>query len=252
MGEKWVSDDYSYLYKGLSINILKLQALFLTKKINMDNTQQARQNSIDSQIRPWGGLNYIANNALRDIPREVFVPEAYKNLAFADIEIPLNKQAKMFSPKIEGRLLNALNIKPHETVLEIGTGSGYLTAVAAKLCKSITSVEIDEELSSGAKEKLNELNINNAQLTAGDASQGWQSNDFFDVVIVGSAVPEITGRYFHLLNVGGRIFVVEGKGNAMTAKLITRISEHEWETEALFETHLSTMQGLEAIKSFEF
>ena len=252
VSEKWVSDDYSYLYKGLSINILKLQALFLTKKINMDNTQQARQNSIDSQIRPWGGLNYIANNALRDIPREVFVPEAYKNLAFADIEIPLNKQAKMFSPKIEGRLLNALNIKSHETVLEIGTGSGYLTAVVAKLCKSITSVEIDEALSNGAKEKLNELNINNAQLTAGDASQGWQSNDFFDVVIVGSAVPEITGRYFHLLNVGGRIFVVEGKGNAMTAKLITRISENEWETEALFETHLSTMQGLEAIKSFEF
>ncbi|VVH59619.1 Protein-L-isoaspartate O-methyltransferase (EC [uncultured Gammaproteobacteria bacterium] len=158
----------------------------------------------------------------------------------------------MFSPKIEGRLLDALNIKSHETVLEIGTGSGYLTAVVAKLCQSITSVEINEELSDSAKEKLNALNINNAQLTLGDGSQGWQSNDFFDVVIVGSAVPDITGRYFHLLNVGGRIFVVEGKGNAMTAKLITRISEHEWETEALFETHLNTMQGLETTKNFEF
>jgi protein-L-isoaspartate(D-aspartate) O-methyltransferase len=218
----------------------------------MNNIQQARQNAIDSQIRPWGGLNYIANNALRDIPREVFAPEAYKNLAFADIEIPLSDKAKMFSPKIEGRLLNALNIRPHETVLEIGTGSGYLTAVVAKLCKSITSVEIDDQLSNNAKEKLNALNIDNAQLEVGDASQGWQSNDFFDVVIVGSAVPEITGRYFHLLNVGGRIFVVEGRGNAMSAKLITRISEHEWETEALFETHLITMQGLETTTSFEF
>ncbi|SHE21297.1 Protein-L-isoaspartate O-methyltransferase [Bathymodiolus brooksi thiotrophic gill symbiont] len=218
----------------------------------MTNIQQARQNAIDSQIRPWGGLNYIANNALKNIPREDFVPEAYKNLAFADIEIPLSSKAKMFSPKIEGRLLDALNIQQNETVLEVGTGSGYLTAVIAKLCKSITSIEIDEELSGNAQEKLKILNINNVQLEVGDASQGWQSNDFFDVVIISSAVPKITGHYFHLLNVGGRIFVVEGTGNAMSAKLITRISEHEWETKALFETHLNTMQGLETAVSFEF
>lgn len=216
------------------------------------NTQQARQNAIDSQIRPWGGLNYIANNALREIPREDFVPEVYKNLAFADIEIPLNDKAKMLSPKIEGRLLDALNIQNNENVLEIGTGSGYLTAVVAKLCKSITSVEIDEELSHSAKEKLNALNIDNVELKVGDASEGWQSNSFFDVVIVGSSMPKIIKRYLHLLNVGGRIFVVEGKGNAMSAKLITRISEHEWGTKSLFETHLSTMQGLEEINRFEF
>lgn len=216
------------------------------------NTKQARSNAIDQQIRPWGGLNYIANNALRSTPREDFVPEKYQNLAFADIEIPLSSKAKMLSPKIEGRLLNALNIKKDETVLEIGTGSGYLTAVISKLCKSITSIEIDEELSNSAQEKLNSLNINNTQLEVGDASKGWNSNDFFDVVIVGAAVPKITGRYFHLLNVGGRIFVVEGQGNAMQAKLITRISEHKWKTQSLFETHLDTMQGLEVVESFEF
>jgi len=217
----------------------------------MDITQ-ARSNAIDQQIRPWGGLNYIANNALRDTPREGFVPEKYQNLAFADIEIPLSNKAKMLSPKIEGRLLDALNIKKDETVLEVGTGSGYLTAVISKLCKSITSIEIDEELSNNAQERLNTLNINNAQLEVGDASKGWNSNDFFDVVIVGAAVPKITGRYFHLLNVGGRIFVVEGQGNAMRAKLITRISEHKWETQSLFETHLDTMQGLESTKTFKF
>ncbi|MEO1890597.1 MAG: rRNA adenine N-6-methyltransferase family protein, partial [Candidatus Thioglobus sp.] len=150
------------------------------------------------------------------------------------------------------RLLDALNIKKDETVLEVGTGSGYLTAVISKLCKSITSIEIDEKLSNNAQERLNTLNINNAQLEVGDASKGWNSNDFFDVVIVGAAVPKITGRYFHLLNVGGRIFVVEGQGNAMRAKLITRISEHKWETQSLFETHLDTMQGLESTKTFEF
>ena len=218
----------------------------------MMDTSQARQNTINSQIRPWGGLNYIANNALRDIPREQFVPEAYQNLAFADIEIPLTDKAKMLSPKIEGRLLDALNIQKDETVLEIGTGSGYLTAVVSQLCQSITSIEIDETLSASAQEKLDALNITNAQLEVGDASQGWHSNDFFDIVIVGSAVPKITGRYFHLLNVGGRIFVVEGTGSAMSAKLITRISEHKWETKTLFETQLDTMQGLETAESFEF
>jgi len=218
----------------------------------MDITQ-ARSNAIDQQIRPWGGLNYIANNALRSTPREDFVPEKYQNLAFADIEIPLNSKAKMLSPKIEGRLLDALNIKKNETVLEVGTGSGYLTAVISKLCKSITSIEIDEALSNAAQEKLATLNISNAQLEVGDASKGLQrSNNFYDVVVIGASVPKITGRFFHLLNVGGRIFVVEGQGNAMHAKLITRISEHKWDTQSLFETHLDTMQGLEAAQSFEF
>ncbi|KAA0446918.1 MAG: protein-L-isoaspartate O-methyltransferase [Candidatus Thioglobus sp.] len=207
---------------------------------------------MNSQIRPWGGLNYIANNALMDTPREFFVADDYKNLAFADIEIPLTAGAKMFSPKIEGRLLDALDIKQNETVLEIGTGSGYLTAVVAKLCKSITSIEIDEALSQSAQAKITDLGVENAILEVGDASKGWRSKEFFDVVIVGSSVPKITGRYFHLLNVGGRIFVVEGAGNAMQAKLITRISEHEWQTKSLFETHLDAMCGLEFVEQFKF
>ncbi|BBB23623.1 protein-L-isoaspartate(D-aspartate) O-methyltransferase [Isorropodon fossajaponicum endosymbiont JTNG4] len=216
------------------------------------NTNQARKNVIEQQIRPWGGLNYIANNALKDTPREDFVPEKYKNLTFADIEIPLTNKAKMLFPKIEGRLLDALNIQKHETVLEVGTGSGYLTAVLSKLCKSVTSIEIDETLSHSAQEKINALGIDNVNLKVGDASKGWHSDDFFDMVIVGSSVPKITGRYFHLLNVGGRIFVIEGTGNIMSAKLITRISEHKWDTKSLFETQLDPMQGLESSASFEF
>ncbi len=218
----------------------------------MDITQ-ARKNAIDNQIRPWGGLNYIANNALKDIPREEFVPEGYKNLAFADIEIPLTDKAKMLTPKIEGRLLDALNIKKNETVLEVGPGSGYLTAVLSKLCRSVTSIEIDEELSNGAKEKLKDLNISNVTLEVGDASKGWQrSTDFFDVDVIGTSVPKITGRFFHLLNVGGRIFVVEGTGKAMSAKIITRLNEHKWETKSLFETQLDVMQGLEKSAKFNF
>ncbi|WP_024792130.1 protein-L-isoaspartate O-methyltransferase family protein [Candidatus Ruthturnera calyptogenae] len=216
------------------------------------NTRQARENVIEQQIRPWGGLNYIANNALKDTQREDFVPEKYKNLTFADIEIPLTDKAKMLFPKIEGRLLDALNIQRDETVLEVGTGSGYLTVVLSKLCKSVTSIEINEALSHSAQEKINVLGIDNINLKVGDASKGWYSDDFFNVVIVGSSVPKITGRYFHLLNVGGRIFVIEGTGNIMSAKLITRISEHKWNTKSLFETQLDPMQGLESSASFEF
>ncbi len=218
----------------------------------MSNIQQARQNAIDSQIRPWGGLDYVANNALRDIPREFFVPKTYKNLAFADIEIPLSDKAKMFSPKIEGRLLDALNIKSNESVLEIGTGSGYLTAVVAKLCKSVVSIEIDEALSNNAKEKLSALNIDNVSLKVGDASKGWYANGSFDVVIIGSAMPKITKQYLNLLNIEGRIFAIEGQGSVMSAKLITRLSKHEWEVRSLFETQLDTMQGLEVTTRFEF
>ena len=215
--------------------------------------KQAKKNSIDNQIRPWGGLDYIANNALRSIPREEFVPEHYKNLAFADIEIPLTDKAKMLSPKVEGRLLDALKIQKNETVLEVGTGSGYLTAVLSKLCQSVTSIEIDETLSQGAQEKLNSLNIKNATLEVGDASKGWRrSTEFFDVVVISTSVPKITGRFFHLLNVGGRIFVVEGSGKAMSAKVITRLSEHKWTTKSLFETQLDVMQGLEKSAEFEF
>lgn len=214
---------------------------------------QARKNAIDNQIRPWGGLDYIANNALRDIPREDFVPDNYKNLAFADIEIPLTDKAKMLSPKVEGRLLDALHIRKNETVLEVGTGSGYLTAVLSKLCQSVTSIEIDETLSSSAQQKLKELDIKNVSFEVGDASKGWKrSTDFYDVVVISTSVPKITGRFFHLLNVGGRIFVVEGTGKAMSAKIITRLSEHKWETKSLFETQLDVMQGLETAAKFKF
>lgn len=224
------------------------------------NIDQARINAIKQQVRPWGGLNYLANDALQKTPRELFVPEKYQDLVFADIEIPLEVQTKagtkqvasMFSPKIEGRILDALNIKPDETALEIGSGSGYLTAVIAKLCRHITSVEINKDLHQLAQEKINQLGIKNVDLVIGDASSGWQTPSFFDAVLVGASVPKIIGRYFHVMKVGGRVFVVEGLGSVMTAKLITRTSEDNWQTKSLFETRLDTMLGLKNVKPFSF
>ena len=131
--------------------------------------KQARKNVIEQQIRPWGGLNIRANQALIDIPRENFVPEEYQNLVFADMEIPLTNSEKMLSPKIEGRILDSLDLKGHEDVLEIGTGSGYLTAVLASLAKSVKSIEIHKELIDAAKEKIDVLNISNVELVNEDA-----------------------------------------------------------------------------------
>lgn len=212
----------------------------------------AKQNAIDQQIRPWGGLNDVANDALKNTPREIFVPEKYQNLAFADIEIPLTDKAKMLFPKIEGRLLACLDIQKNESILEIGTGSGYLTAVLAKLGKKVTSIEIDPVLHNSAKSKLNDLKIDNVQLQIADISRGWQCDDFFDVVVVSASVVKVSKYYLHLLNIGGRIFVVEGVKDDMSAKLITRINEDKWTTKSLFETHLEPMLGLPVVDNFEF
>ncbi len=216
------------------------------------NIDKARDNVIKQQVRTWGGLNYIANNALKKTPRELFVPEKYKKLAFSDIEIPIGYNQLMFAPKIEGRILSALNIQKQETVLEIGTGSGYLTAVIALLCAKITSIDINKELYLLAKKKLSELNIKNIDLLVGDVANIFKNKVFFDVVVIGCAIPKVTRMYFHLLNINGRMFVVEGVSKSMQAKLITRTSDKDWQTEVLFETQLSIMQGLQPTVKFIF
>ena len=121
--------------------------------------KQARKNVIEQQVRPWGGLNVRANQALTDTPRENFVPEEYQKLVFADIEIPLNKVGKMLSPKIEGRILDSLDLKGHENVLEVGTGSGYFTSVLSLLSNSVISIDADKDLHALAKSKINKLNL---------------------------------------------------------------------------------------------
>ena len=216
------------------------------------NTAIAQENVIKEQVRAWGGLNENANQALMDIPRTLFVPDEFKELAFTDMDIPLTDKASMLSPKIEGRILDAMDIKPTDKVLEIGTGSGYLTAVLAKLAHSVTTIEIDEDLSQSAQDKLAELDIKNVLFMIADASHKINTPDFFDIVIISCAVPEITGRYFHLLKVGGKIFVVEGENISAQAKIITRKNDKDWQTKTLFETQLKVMVGLETKQKFNF
>ena len=214
--------------------------------------KQARKNVIEQQIRPWGGLNVRANQALSDIPRENFVPEEYLNLVFADIEIPLIDGAKMFSPKIEGRILDSLDIQGHETVLEIGTGSGYFTSVLAKLSQSVVTIELDEQLSGSAQNKIKDLNLNNITFINDDALAYNFDNEQYDTIVVGCALPNKNESFFRLLKPGGKLFMVVGAINQMQATLVQRTNENEWQSKSLFETHLDYMKGAELSVKFAF
>ena len=214
--------------------------------------KQARKNVIEQQIRPWGGLNIRANQALIDIPRENFVPEEYQNLVFADMEIPLNNSEKMLSPKIEGRILDSLDLKGHEDVLEIGAGSGYFTAVLASLAKSVKSIEIHKELIDAAKEKIDVLNISNVEFVNEDALNLNLGNDKFDTIVVGCALPVISEDLKRALKISGKLFIVVGSKNQMHATLVERIDGDKWKSKSLFETYIDLMNGSEPLPEFTF
>jgi protein-L-isoaspartate(D-aspartate) O-methyltransferase len=214
--------------------------------------KQARKNVIEQQIRPWGGLNIRANQALIDIPRENFVPEEYQNLVFADMEIPLNNSEKMLSPKIEGRILDSLDLQGHEDVLEIGTGSGYFTAVLASLAKSVKSIEIHKELIDAAKEKIDVLNISNVELVNEDALNLNLGNEKFDTIVVGCALPVISEDLKRALKISGKLFIVVGSKNQMHATLVERIDGDKWKSKSLFETYIDLMNGSEPLPEFTF
>ena len=214
--------------------------------------KQARKNVIEQQIRPWGGLNVRANQALSDIPRENFVPEEYLSLVFADIEVPLVGGSKMFSPKIEGRILDSLDIQGHENVLEIGTGSGYFTSVLGKLSQSVVTIELDEQLSELAQYKVKELNLNNITFINDDALAYNFDNEQYDIIVIGCALPNQNEIFFRLLKPGGKLFMVVGALNQMQATLVHRTNENEWLSKSLFETHLDYMKGAEPSVKFSF
>ena len=214
--------------------------------------KKARKNVIEQQIRPWGGLNIRANQALSDIPRENFVPEEYLSLVFADIEVPLVGGAKMFSPKIEGRILDSLDIQGHETVLEIGTGSGYFTSVLAKLSQSVVTIELDEQLNELAQNKVKKLNLNNITFINDDSLAYNFENEQYDTIVIGCALPNKNDDFSHLLKPRGKLFVVVGAINQMQAILVQRTSENDWQSKSLFETHLDYMKGTEPSVKFAF
>lgn len=213
------------------------------------STSTARFNMIEQQIRTWEVLDPKVLDLLNDIPRENFVPDTYKGLAFADLEIPLGNGQTMLSPKVEGRILQALAIKPHETVLEIGTGAGYLTALMAAQAQHVTTIEIDQTIAVKAKLALNQ--ISNVSVLMGDAANGWQQSQYDVIVFTGGLEisPEAAKKQ---LKIAGRLFAVMGEQPAMQAVLIKRIDELSYKTDVLFETCLPYLTNCPAVAKFEF
>jgi protein-L-isoaspartate(D-aspartate) O-methyltransferase len=206
--------------------------------MNEMNFEQARFNMIEQQIRTWEVLDQRVLDVIASTPREDFVPERYRQLAFADINIPLDHGQAMMQPKLEGRILQVLAIQPSDSVLEIGTGSGYLTACLAKLGRNVHSVEIFPELTHAAQKRLAAHAIQNVALRIGDASAGWDVDAPYDVIAVTGSTPVLPPGFQQGLAIGGRLFVVVGQAPAMEALLITRVGENEWTRESLFETVL--------------
>ncbi len=214
------------------------------------NIEQARYNMIEQQVRPWDVLDQRVLDLLAQVPREEFVPKAYRNLAFADINIPLAHDQIMMSPKMEGRLLQALRLNPNDTVLEIGTGSGYFTALLAKLAKHVESVDIFADFTQEAQAKLTTFNINNVYLQTGDAINGWNKEVRYDVIVLTGSVPSLKPHFQEQLNEGGCLFAIVGEEPVMQAQLMTRISATETNLEILFETVLPPLLGAPSTESF--
>jgi protein-L-isoaspartate(D-aspartate) O-methyltransferase len=211
--------------------------------MNRLNLKQARYNMVEQQIRPWEVLDQRVLDLIETMPRDLFVPAAYKNLAYADIEIPLGQGEVMLSPKMEGRILQAVMPKTSDNVLEIGTGSAYLTAILAKYAQHVCSVDIIEEFTRHAENKLSMAGVNNVSLKTGDAVNGWAEHVPYDVIVLTGSLPVLPDSYRQQLTIGGRLFVVSGEFPIMEACLITRLSDTEWHTEVLFETDLPPLRG---------
>lgn len=214
------------------------------------NLEQARHNMIVQQIRPWEVMDDQVLDLIMRTPREDFVPPQYRNLAFTDMEIPLGHGQMMMPPRLEARMLQALAVEPDESVLEIGTGSGYVTALLAQLARHVYSVEIVPQLKQAAERVLAARGLSNVTFDEGDAAAGWPRHGSYDVIAVTGSVPLLTPALEQGLNVGGRLFVVVGEAPAMEALLITRLGENEWSRESLFETVLPPLQNAPQARHF--
>lgn len=216
------------------------------------NVELARFNMIEQQIRPWDVLDGRVLEVLKSVPREHFVPEPYRNLAFADLEIPIGMGEAMLCPRIEGRILQALDLAPGDRVLEIGTGTGFLTACLARLAGRVESVEIHDSFVPAARRRLATLRIDNASLFAGDIWRGWSADGGYDAIVVSGSLPRYSENFAAWLAPGGRMFVVTGVAPAMEALLVTRSTEGIIQRETLFETVLKPLAGAAAIPEFAF
>ena len=216
------------------------------------NQEQARLNMVESQIRTWEVLDQTVLDLLLTIKREEFVPEKYRDLAFADMEIPLGHGEAMLAPKMEARMIQELDVRKTDKILEVGTGSGYVTALLAKLGGQVVSVERIMEFSQAATCKLAGHGLQNVQLITGDGGEGWPAQAPYDVILLTGSVPVLSTAFQEQLAVGGRLLAVIGEPPVMTAHLITRVAERAFNSVGLFETSIPALQNVKQPERFVF
>lgn len=220
------------------------------------NIEKARYLMIEQQIRPWDVLDLDVLELLVVVKREAFVPLAYRALAFADSEIPLPHGESMMTPKLEARIMQELLIQKHENVLEIGAGSGYFAALLAYKARHVTTVEIEPELQAMAQKNLTDYGISNVDVVLGDGAQGFtnlgQTEAEYDVIVISGSLPVVPDALLAQIKVGGRLFAIVGDAPAMTAQIITRVSDINYSTTNLFETVVKPLRNAIVPSQFKF
>ena len=212
------------------------------------NTETARHAMIEQQIRPWDVTDMRVLGALAAVPRERFVPELHKALAFADTALPIGHGERMLKPVLEGRLLQALQLQPNDEALVIGTGSGFITACVATLARAVTSVDRHAEFLDAAKAKLAALDLNNVRYEQAEAL-AFRPGQQFDAILVTGAVAEAPDAFGHWLRDGGRLVLVRGLSPVQEAVRITRDGD-AFRTDSIFETDIPYLAGAEPVEKF--
>jgi protein-L-isoaspartate(D-aspartate) O-methyltransferase len=215
------------------------------------NFEQARFNMIEQQIRPWSVLDDTVLQTMGSIPRDIFVPDSMGSLAYADIEVPLDHDESMMFPRVEGRMLQELEINIDDECLEVGTGSGYVSACMANMANSVHSIDIYDDFLEQAEINLSQVNISNVTLEKKDALSALDSRKQYDAIAVTGAIPEYLPLFEQLLKPGGRLFIVVGSNHIAHAMKVVR-ENNKFIRTTLFETELKPLVGIEVKSSFTF
>ncbi len=211
----------------------------------------AREQMLGQQIRAWEVLDERVISAMRSVPREHFVPEAYQDLAFADAPIPLAHGEEMMAPKIEGRMLQALALAPEDSVLEVGTGSGFVTACLTRLAGVVLSLDLHDDFIIAAGHRLATLGETTTRLQTADVFS-FRPSETFDAIALTGSLPMFDERFIDWLNPGGRLFCIVGQSPVMEARLIQKTATGEWLQESLFETVVPPLHNAPRPPRFQF
>ncbi|MEW6413650.1 MAG: protein-L-isoaspartate O-methyltransferase [Pseudomonadota bacterium] len=214
--------------------------------------EQSRFNMVEQQIRPWDVLDQDVLDLLFKVRREDFVPPAHRALAFVDMELPIGHGQKMWTPKLEARTLQELDVQPADRVLEIGTGSGYFTALLASMAAEVVSVDIFPDFTASATQKLRAHGFGNVVLHSGDAARDWADDAGFDVIVLTGSTPLLSDALVRRLRVGGRLFAITGEAPVMEARLVTCTAPGATRSVNLFETCVAPLVNAPRPAAFVF